>query len=61
MAIDKSNASSEKQPLHKSSGGPVDAGKTNDGKETTILKPSQDMHATKPGPGNEVPGQVAKM
>jgi len=61
MAIDKpSFDSQEKGPLHKAPN-KIDAGKSNDGSETTIIEPSQEMHETKPGPGNEAPGQVSKM
>ena len=61
MATDKpSFDSQEKQPLHKVPG-KIDAGKSNDGSESTIIKPSREMHATKPAPGNEVPGQGSKM
>jgi hypothetical protein len=61
MAIDKpSFDSQEKQPLHKAPNS-IDAGKSPDGSESAIVKPSQEMHATKPTPGNEAPGQVSKM
>ena len=61
MATDKpSFDSQETQPLHKAPG-KIDAGKSNDGSESTIIEPSQEMHTTKPTPGNEVPGQGSKM
>ena len=61
MATDKpSFDSQEKQPLHKAPG-VIDAGKSNDGSESTIIEPSREMHTTKPTPGNEVPGQGSKM
>jgi len=61
MSIDKpSFASQEKQPLHKAPN-MIDAGKSPDGSESAILKPSDDMHTAKPTPGNEAPGQVSKM
>jgi hypothetical protein len=61
MATDKpSFDSQEKQPLHKAPG-KIDAGKSNDGSESSILKPSREMHTTKPTPGNEAPGQTTKM
>jgi hypothetical protein len=50
----------EKAPLHRAPG-TVDAGQSNDGKESSIVQPSRDMHTTKPTPGNEAEGQVAKM
>ena len=53
--------SQEKQPLHKSSGGKIDAGKSNDDSEHSIIKPSREMHTTKPSYGNEAPGQTTKM
>ncbi len=62
MAIEKPGMDGqETQPLHKSSGGRIDAGKTPDGSEAVIIKPSQDMHTTKPSYGNEAPGQTTKM
>jgi hypothetical protein len=61
MAIDKSGTNGEKQALHKSGGGRIDAGKSPDSGDTPIVKPSQDMHTTKPGYGNEAPGQTSKM
>jgi hypothetical protein len=62
MATEKpSMDSQEKQPLHKSSGGPIDAGKSPDGSETSIIKPSREMHTVKPSYGNEAPGQTTKM
>jgi hypothetical protein len=50
----------EKQPLH-TPPHKIDAGKSNDGSESAIINPSQEMHTTKPTPGNEVPGQGSKM
>jgi hypothetical protein len=61
MATEKPGLDSqEKQPLHKS-GGPIDAGKSNDNSESSIIEPSREMHTTKPSSGNEAPGQTTKM
>lgn len=52
--------SRERAPLHRTPGA-IDAGKSNDDNESSIIKPSSNEHAVMPGPGGEAPGQVSKM
>ena len=57
----KSLDSRENGPLHRPQGR-IDAGKTNNGNEGPISKPSSGgMQETTPSPGHEAPGQVSKM
>lgn len=46
-------------PLHRPSGS-LDAG-SSDESNTTIVKPTGELHTVKPTPGSEAPGQVSKM
>jgi hypothetical protein len=55
-----SPGSPEKAPLHRPAK-VIDVGSSNDGDESPIVKPSREMHTTKPTPGNEAPGQTTKM
>lgn len=58
MHTDKSNLNNQKPH-----GKPIDAGERDKNVAGQVDKPSDDggMKETRPGPGSEVPGQVAKM
>jgi hypothetical protein len=67
MAINKQPFDSRQKATPPQSSGVIDAATINDKddasieNEGSIKKPSTNMHATEPGPGNEAAGQTSKM